>query len=302
MENKSHALMAGLFTLVLLAAAILIALWFNRDNEDRAPYQIATTLSVPGLNPQAAVRYRGLDVGRVDSIVFDPKVPGQILVNLSVKEETPVTRSTFAMLGYQGVTGIAYVDLNDDGTQPVRIHSSDTQTARIPLRPSLLNNLENKGVAILEKTEQLTASLNELLSQENQQAILSTFDNISSAAKEMEKIPQQLQPALDRLPGLTRDAQASMATINRLARNIDGLTTELRAQDSALHRMGAAADRVGSVADRIELEVLPLGQDVRTTLHTLDRTLESLSERPQGILFGSTRRPPGPGEEGFAAP
>lgn len=302
MENKSHAIMAGLFTLILLAAAILIALWFNRDSENRVPYQIATTLSVPGLNPQAAVRYRGLDVGRVESIVFDPKVPGQILVNLSVKEETPITRSAFAMLGYQGVTGIAYVDLNDDGTQPVRIHSTAKQVARIPLRPSLLNNLEDKGVAILEKTEQLTASLNELLSKENQQAILSTFDNISSAAKEMEKIPRQLQPALDQLPALTKDAQASMATINRLARNIDGLTTELRAQDSALNRMGDAADRVGSVADRIELEVLPLGQDVRTTLHTLDRTLESLSERPQGILFGSSRRPPGPGEEGFAAP
>ena len=67
MENKAHALLAGLFTLILLIIAILVALWFNRDKGGRIPYEMATKLSVPGLNPQAAVRYRGLNVGRVDA-------------------------------------------------------------------------------------------------------------------------------------------------------------------------------------------------------------------------------------------
>ncbi|HWV63003.1 MAG TPA: MlaD family protein, partial [Oxalicibacterium sp.] len=114
MENKAHALMAGIFTIALLIAAVLIALWFNRDREERVPYEIATTLSVPGLTPQAAVRYRGLDVGRVDEVLFDPKVPGQILIRFSVAKNTPITHSTFATLSYQGVTGLAYVQLDDD--------------------------------------------------------------------------------------------------------------------------------------------------------------------------------------------
>ena len=45
---------------------MLIGLWLNRDRVERVPYEIATKLSIPGLNPQAAVRYRGLDVGKVD--------------------------------------------------------------------------------------------------------------------------------------------------------------------------------------------------------------------------------------------
>ncbi|MDB5760764.1 MAG: putative ABC-type transporter, partial [Burkholderia sp.] len=94
MENKAHAIIAGLFTIAMLVAAILAAIWFNRDREVRVPYQIATRLSVPGLNPQAAVRYRGLDVGRVDRIGFDPQVVGQILVDISVKPDTPITRAT----------------------------------------------------------------------------------------------------------------------------------------------------------------------------------------------------------------
>src|SRR3954466_15485830 len=106
MENKAHALIAGLFTIVLLTAAVLIAIWFNRDRVERVPYELATKLSIPGLNPQAAVRYRGVDVGRVDEVSFDPNVPGQILVHISVNPDTPITRSTYGTLGYQGVTGI----------------------------------------------------------------------------------------------------------------------------------------------------------------------------------------------------
>ena len=207
MENKSHALLAGVFTLVLAIAAILLGLWFNRDRVEWIPYEIATKLSVPGLNPQAAVRYRGLDVGRVDKIIFDPVVPGQILIRVSVKPDTPMTRSTYATLGYQGVTGIAYVQLDDDGNKPVRLSSSKDQVARIELRPSLFDELQTKGLAILEQTEALTKRFNILLDPANQKAMLAAFDNVSRAATAIEAIPRQLEPTLARLPDLTAQTQ-----------------------------------------------------------------------------------------------
>src|SRR6184192_3490498 len=175
MENKAHALIAGIFTIVLITAAVLIGLWFNRDRVERVPYQLATKLSVPGLNPQATVRYRGLDVGRVDEITFDPQVPGQILVHISVRPDTPITRSTFGMLGYQGVTGLAYVQLDDDGSNPVMLPSSKERIARIEMRPSLLDALQNKGMAILVQAEELTKRINTLIAPDNQKAILTAF-------------------------------------------------------------------------------------------------------------------------------
>ena len=78
MENRSYALMTGVFTIALVIAAVLAGLWFNRDRTELVPYEIVTTQSIPGLNPQATVRYRGLEIGRVDEIVFDPRVTGQI--------------------------------------------------------------------------------------------------------------------------------------------------------------------------------------------------------------------------------
>ncbi|WP_151447945.1 MlaD family protein [Lacisediminimonas profundi] len=300
MENKSHALIAGLFTIGLLVAAVLAGIWLNRDREIRTPYELTTKLSIPGLNPQAAVRYRGLTVGRVDDIVFDPQVPGQILVRIGVRDDTPITLSTYGVLGYQGVTGIAFIELNDDGKNPVRVKSTPGKVVRIELRPSLLNTLQDKGMAVLAQAEELTRRVNNLLNEQNQQAILTTFSNISEAADQFERIPRQLQPTLARLPGLTNEAQLAVQSINRLSRDLSDMSARLQAPNGPIERIGTTADGIASVADRFENDLLPLTTEVRSTLRLFNRTLENINERPQSILFGNRRADPGPGEDGFA--
>ncbi len=309
MENKAHALMAGIFTLALLIAAILIGLWLNQDRVERVPYQIATKLSITGLNPQAAVRYRGLDVGKVDAITFDPQVPGQILVHFSVRADTPITKSTYGMLAYQGVTGIAYIQLDDDGSNLVRIPSSRQQVARIDMRPNLLDDLQNRGLAILKQTEEVAKSLNTLLAPDNQKAILTAFDNVSQAATAIESIPRQLQPTLVKLPALATEMQVTLSSVNKLSKDADTLagsintlTAKLQAPDGMVDRLSVAITQVGAAADKIALETVPLTHEAQLSFRTLNRTLENLNDRPQSILFGAPDIAPGPGEAGFVAP
>jgi phospholipid/cholesterol/gamma-HCH transport system substrate-binding protein len=309
MENKSHALIAGIFTITLLAAAILIGMWFNRDREERVPYQIATKLSVPGLTPQAAVRYRGLDVGKVESITFDPEVMGQILVHISVRPDTPITQSTFATLGYQGVTGIAYVQLDDDGTRPMKLPSSEQQIARIEMRPSLFDQLQTRGLAILQQTEEVAKRINTMLDPDNQKTIIAAFNNVSKAATEVEAIPRQLQPTLAKIPALTTQAQQALHALTNLSKdasaltsNLNGLTTTLQAPDGPLDTLANSAEQIGAVANRLQHDTLPLANDARSSLRALNRTLDNVSEHPQSILFGAPAMTPGPGEPGFVIP
>lgn len=308
MENKSHALIAGAFTIVMLAAVVFIGMWLNRDRVQWMPYQIATRLSIPGLNPQAAVRYRGLDVGKVEDISFDPDVVGQILVSISVRPDTPITQSTFATLAYQGVTGIAYVQLDDDGSRPVRVPSSPQRIARIEMRPSLFDQLQNRGLAILQQTEELARRANGLLSADNQQAILNAFDNVNKAATEIETIPRQLQPTLAKLPALTAQAQQTLGSLDTLSRqassltgNLNSMAIKLQQANGPIDKLSNSAEQFGAVANRFEHETLPLANDVRSSLRSLNRTLDSLNERPQSVLFGLPAAQPGPGEEGFPA-
>jgi phospholipid/cholesterol/gamma-HCH transport system substrate-binding protein len=317
MENRSHALMTGFFTIALLIAAVLAGIWFNRDRVERVPYQIATTESIPGLNPQAAVRYRGLEVGKVDDISFNPAIPGQIVIRLAVDQEAPVTTTTFAKLGYQGVTGIAFIQLDDDKTGSPLLKSDKDHVATIPLREGFLDQLEKRGEVILKQTEEITARINTLMSPENQKTMIGAFDKIGKTAEAYGAIPKQLEPTLARLPELTRKLDQSMASFNELSasatktiKNYDQLATTLQAADGPITRLSQTVDRVGgsleSVTSNLELETLPhlvsMTDQARTSLRSVKRTADSFSDRPQSILFGAASAAPGPGEPGFVAP
>jgi phospholipid/cholesterol/gamma-HCH transport system substrate-binding protein len=317
MENRSHALMTGLFTIALLIAAVLAGIWFNRDRTERVPYLIATTESIPGLNPQAAVRYRGLDVGKVDDISFNPAVAGQIVIRMAIDPEAPITKTTFAMLGYQGVTGIAFIQLDDEKTGSPLLHSDKTHVAAIPLRPGLLDQLEKRGLVILKKTEEITTQVNKLISPENQKIMIGAFDSIGKTAQAYGEIPKQLEPTLKKLPELTAKAEQSMAAFNDLSasankavKNYDQLATTLQAPDGPITRLTQTVDRIGgsleSVTSDLELETLPhvvsMTDEAKTSLRAVKRTANSLSDRPQGLLFGAGKVAPGPGEAGFVAP
>ncbi len=95
MENKSHAFMAGLFTLVLLAAVAASVYWFNRDNRERVPYDLVAHTNVTGLNPESAVRYRGLAVGKVESI----NITGFQTEDQAVNSEYDDTTKTITSFG-----------------------------------------------------------------------------------------------------------------------------------------------------------------------------------------------------------
>lgn len=306
MENRSHALMTGIFTIALLIAAVLVGIWLNRDRSETVPFEIVTTQSIPGLNPQATVRYRGLEVGRVDDISFDPHVTGQILIRLSVDTDTPVTTTTFASLGYQGVTGLAFLQLDDDRTGSPLLPSDKHHVARIPMRPGLLDQIEKRGLAILEKTEKITASLDHLMSPENQQTIIGAFDNIGKAAAAYGELPKRLQPTLDKLPALTAKLDQTASSVNTLATNANGMVTSLQAPNGPIVRLTGAIGSLQGVTSDLEMQTLPhvteMTDEAKASLRAVRHAANALSDRPQSILFGSPNTQPGPGEPGFVPP
>jgi phospholipid/cholesterol/gamma-HCH transport system substrate-binding protein len=310
MENRSHAFMTGIFTLTLLVAAILFGVWFNRDRVEYDPYLLATTLAVPGLNPQAAVRYRGLEVGKVDGIDFDPKMTGQILIHLSIDPATPITKTTYATLGYQGVTGIAYIQLDDQSVGSQRLATNADDPARIPLRPGLLDQLEKRGTAILSQAEEVTHKLNDLLSDDNRKTILAAFSDVSDTVNRYKALPAQLGPTIERLPALAAKAETAIDSVNTLAQDVTALSQSLHGPEGTLTRIGDSVDRavtgVEAVTTGAQLETLPgitaLTDETRSSMRAVRRTMNTLNDRPQSILFGAPDVVPGPGEPGFAAP
>ena len=289
MENKSHAFIAGLFTVCLVAAALFIVWYLNMDKNVRLPYMISTNQSIPGLNPQATVRYRGMDVGRVTSIGFNPAKPGEILIHFEVKEDTPMTKSTYATLTYQGVTGIASVELGDSGTNMEKLETSPEKPAEIPMRPSLLAQLQLRGLHILQEIQSITSRLSYIFNKENSQTLVDSFRSIGRAAKSWEKVPDQLEPVLQQMPQMTDDTREMIRSVTELSQELK----ELSAKANTMLANDINSDTVPHLES--------LTEEAKITLSNLNKVLDQYQQRPSGLLFGARGPAPGPGEPGFDA-
>lgn len=309
MESKSHALIAGVFTVLLAALATALALWLGKDQIQRNSYTIATKLKVSGLNVQAAVRYKGIKVGKITDVDFDAKNPGQLLIQLDVVSDTPVTQSTYATLGYQGVTGIAYIELDDDGSQPAALTPDKLGIAKIPLRPGLLQDLETRGMSILSQTEELSKRLNQLLDKNNQDSLMTTVTQIGKAAAAWEHVPEKLDPVLAHLPKTLQQAEESFQSFKQFSNNATVTSTnfntmldKLQAENGAINQLTRQIDTLSLT---LQTETLPnihsLTQEARSSVRSIHKTVNQFSEQPQSILFGTKPVAPGPGEAGFSA-
>lgn len=320
MENKSHALIAGLFIIALSTALVLAALWFDRDTTERLPYELVTQASVSGLTPQSAVRYRGLNVGKVQRIRFDPELPGQILVDIAVEKGTPITQSTFATLGYQGVTGLAYVQFDDDGKSPELLTTSEEKPARIAIRPGLFDKLAGNSEGLMTQLDQIAGRLNALLAPENQQRLMRTLDSMDATINSFGQIGPKLEPTLERLPQVVGEAQQTLASVNSMARDfsataqsVSRLSTRIQGEggtldhlDQGIRRLDAISASVTGATEAFTVDTLPrvnqMAEEGARSARALNRAVENLADHPQSLLFGEATIPPGPGEPGFTPP
>jgi len=319
MENKAHALAAGLFVAALAAILLVLAAWLTRDDGRRHPYEISTRESVTGLQAQAPVRYRGVDVGKVTAIGFDPKAQGSVLVRLAIEEGTPITRDTFATLSFQGVTGLAFVQLDDNGQPAPPLPPNDAAPPRIPLRPGLLSKITVKGEAILDQVEQITSRVNSLLDAPNQQRLTGAVDNISKAAAEISALSSnlnttltaQLGPQRVDIPALVLRTDAALASLRNTSeearasiREIGETARRLNAKDGPLDRLATGTEALSQAANSFNATTLPrvnrVTEDTARAVRQLSRTVNTINDNPQSLIFGGGRIDPGPGEAGFS--
>jgi phospholipid/cholesterol/gamma-HCH transport system substrate-binding protein len=307
MENRAHALAAGLFTLLLGAALVGVALWFSKDDLKLIPYVMTTSSSVTGLKVEAPVRYRGVDVGKVDEITIDAADNGRVRIRIGVREGTPITRSTYAQLGYQGITGLAYVLLGDDGKSREALRSGSGAVAAIRMKPSLMDDGESLFGSLVE----ITDKVNLLLAEENQRSVRRTLAGLEEVTQRANAAAKQLTPSLDAMPGLiteakgmAADARASLKKTDALIGSVTGLAQKLDQRVDKLDHAVASVEEVGVAARAVGEETVPrvhaLIDDVSKETLTLGRVINTLGDNPQSILFGVPPGKPGPGEPGFA--
>lgn len=308
MENKAHALAAGLFMVILTAGVILAAMWFSGDTYESAPYVLESKFAVTGLNQQAYVRYRGVNIGKVTDIRFDPQDLRIVLVAISIQSDIKLTRATFAELRYQGVTGLSYVMLDDPGTNGEPLPpAGDPNSARIPIRESIFASLAEVGQQVLADAREMAKRVNTLLSDQNQEQVARALENIATATRQVTTLAQAMEPAARNSDVLVADARRTFQQADKLLAEISNTNRELAKRLEAIERVAGSAEKAGgavtALAESVATETVPriniLADELARTSRSLDRLAADLKQQPQSLVFGRKPGTPGPGETGF---
>lgn len=303
MENRAHAFAAGLFALLLATAAVLSIWWFGGTRELTREYLVVTRQNVSGLSLQGQVRYRGIRVGRVESIRLDPEDGRNILIRISIEQDVPVTKGTIAKLGQQGVTGIAHVQLEETGKDMTPVDRTGG-LPRIPMQPSLIEELSEAGGAALRQARELLTNANQLLTPENRERFGKTLANLEAGTANLaatlnetktllaDDRVKRLGPAIVSVQGAADTVKVFFGEARVLVPRFAALSEKLDAMVGETNGEGAAA-----AAPRIQ----EVARELAQTTRQLNRVLQMLESAPQSVIYGPPPAAPGPGEPGFVS-
>lgn len=297
MENRAHAFAAGLFVILLSAALAMAVKWFSSESIIYDHYfVISEGGTVSGLNPEASVRYRGVNVGKVEDIYFDVKNMRNIIVRIAVSNQVTLPQNVYAQLASQGITGLAYIELNDD---ILEIGVGDLEPGmHIPLRLSLIKTLSDSLEEVLRNSNEAIKRMNSLLNEQNQAHIGDILGNLARTIQHYDDFVQQFQTDIQALPQLTNESLVTLKHTRQILGDVGQVLQKINQQ-------GGLADRVtrGSLEMAETLASLrETSSAITQSTQTLNQLLHALETQPQSLIFGKPPAQPGPGEAGFLPP
>ena len=293
MENRAHAIAAVVFLLVFSIGAVVVYYWLANRQDEPLAYEIVTSESVGGLSAQSEVQFKGIVVGHIASIGFDPHDRARVVLRLQLQPRTYVTHATYAVVAMQGLTGGSVLELKLGEGSAAPLTTSDAHPARIPMHAGMLESLMTEAPKVMQDLQDVLGNANKLLDTGNR-------EHVAASLAQIDTVTRQLTAIETKLPPLLADVQRSVADADRLVRTAQTPVrnaTQLEASIDALARSSR------QLSERLNHQTAPdfdsLSQSLQRTSGQLDALLRELKAKPQSLIFGPPTQRPGPGEPGF---
>lgn len=300
MEEKVNFAVVGIFVLVLSIALISGVLWLSSGESYRKVYDVYQTYmkdSVAGLSLNASVRYRGVEVGRVQQIALAPGNVEQVQLTLDIERGTPVKVDTVAILQTYGITGLAFVELTG-GTRdsPALKAQAGEKYPVIKAGPSLMTRLDSAITALLTNLNRTSENFNALMDEDNRRAFKNTLADIKVLSRTLAARSATIDSSL-------ANAARTMENTARLTDELPQLAQRVQRSADAFDRMANELSHAGASASSTlddTRETLPeirqMVIELRDLTSSLRRVSGEMEQNPSALLYGKSTAKRGPGE------
>ena len=297
METRANLVTVGLFVLAVIAAGFGAAFWLLRGGEgsERAMVTVVFPGSVSGLVTGANVTFNGIKVGEVAKLSFAPDDPSQVVAKVRVDAATPIKTDSHVSLGYQGLTGVSFVQIwGGSSSAQALIEMVENDRVMLAERSSVQDIME--GVQrVLNRVDNAVGTIDQLI-KDNAKSVETTVRNaetfsdalaknadgvdrfMSSVGKagdvltkvsgKIEVLTQDVDELVravdrDKVASVVDHAQATMARLDEASKRVDGLLAKLDGLAGSDEGKGLAA-KAGTFLDEATTTTVQIRDTAKT--------------------------------------
>jgi len=225
--------------------------------------------SVNGLYLGSAVRYQGVEIGKVIRIEINRADLSSVLVQIKIQKGFPIKRDTTALLALAGITGIRFIDLQGGTRDSVRLPPH----GEIPMS----RGLEEKAGDIVTNIDTAVNSFNSLLSPEN----LNRIDHFLEKAEKSSEMSAQvleakrgkLESSFDNVAKASDEFASVTENLNKISKNVSDMSQKI---------VASSQTAVDNIAQRFSNE--EMGQLIKDLRTFLDSTSASFTKIEGSLL------------------
>lgn len=277
METKANYVAVGAFVMTCILAVVITILWLagTQYSHEYEYYQTNFRGAVTGLGKGTAVRYNGIDVGRVDNLAFDPNDPQVVIATLQIQPGLGIRTDSVSSIEPQGLTGTSYVEISG-GTKdaPLLAAEPGQKFPVIKTAPSALQQLTRGAPELLAKLNTIADRLAAVLSDENQQHLTNTLASLDKTTAALAARSGDLDTTLTNLAAASKGLPETVANANIAVLKVQHF----------------ADDADGFVRGDGLAQLAGLISDTRRTVTSLNRLTDQLDRQPTKLIFGDRRK------------
>ncbi|MGE8099181.1 MlaD family protein [Pseudomonas fluorescens] len=306
METRAHHVLIGLFTVLVVAGALLFGLWLAKSSVDTAfkDYEVVFNEAVSGLSKGSAVQYSGIKVGDVVTLRLDPKDPRRVLARIRLSGDTPIKEDTQAKLALTGITGTSIIQLSGGTPQSPELEGKDGNLPEIIASPSPISRLLNNSDDLMSSVNLLLHSANQMMSPENVDRLGKTLENLEQTTGSIAEQRGDLSQAMQQLASVGKQASATLEQTSALMRNANGMLNDQGKQmfgsaEQAMKSLEQSSATINSLlSDNQDAlnngmqglnSLAPAIRELRDTLSSLRAISRRLDSNPSGYLLGGDK-------------
>lgn len=305
MTRRVSTFTIGLFVTIGVILGVSIIVWIGASQyfEKGTMYVTYFDESVQGLQKDSSVKYRGVEVGRIVRIGVAPDNKLiEVVMKVNLKDD--LARNTVTQLKAVGITGIVFVELDQQQPEAVKLSPKINFPAEYPVIPSRpsetkqilsgiyeviekINNVDFRGIS--EKIRTTAQSADEFFAGPQMKRVIS---NLESSTAALDKSMKRLDKitAEGNLGAAIAEARQALTEAHSLLAKLNSDVKDMRLKDTAV-KANQLMDALGRTSRTSAVDIQTATENLRRASESLDRLLERIEANPSDLFFS---KPAGP--------